>query len=226
MKKSFQLKPLLLSLAVAGSATIAVAPSAAQAEVSYNAAVSNMYLWRGQDISNGQAVVTGGIDYSHDSGLYGGVWGSSEDAGTEFDLYLGYGMTSGDFGLNLAYWSYWYPSDGTKASFERSESSVITEYEVTLSYADFSATAMIDTEDTDLRYYSLSYGIGAFGFHAGYYDGFAATGLPAGDEDYTDFSISFAATDNLTFTVSKAQGDGLYDTNEKPMLNVSYAFTF
>lgn len=218
MKKAFQLKSLLLSMAVAGAATMSVAPATAQAEVSYNAAVSNMYLWRGQDISDGQGVVSGGIDYSHDSGLYAGVWASSEAAGTETDLYAGYGFSSGDFGLNLAYWAYFYPSDGVKDSFDRDDGSLISEYEVTLSYADFSATAMIDTEDTDLRYYSLNYGIGDFGLHAGMYE--------LGDDDYTDVSVSYAATENLSFTLSKAQGDALADEDKKPMLNVTYAFTF
>jgi len=231
MKKTLKLKTLALSLAVAGASFASIAPSVAQAEVSYNAAVSNMYLWRGQDISDGQGVVSGGIDYSHDSGLYAGVWASSEAAGTETDLYAGYGMTSGDFGLNLAYWAYFYPSDGVKDSFDRGEGSLLSEYEVTLSYADLSLTTMIDTEDTDLKYYSLNYAIGDFGLHAGMYE--------LGDDDYTDFNVSYAATENLTFTLSKAQGDGLtsYEEDdvtvaspasafEKPMLNVTYAFTF
>ena len=216
MKKAFQLKTLLLSMAVAGAASVSMVPAAAQAEVSYNAAVSNMYLWRGQDISDGQGVVSGGIDYSHDSGLYAGVWASSEAAGTETDLYAGYGLTSGDFGLNLAYWAYLYPSDGTKSSFSNDDGTYISEYEVTLSYADFSATAMIDTEDTDLRYYSVGYDIGPVGLHAGMYE--------LGADDYTDVSISYAATDALSFTLSKAQGDALAAEDEKPMLQVSYSF--
>jgi len=46
------------------------------------------------------------------------------------------------------------------------------------------------------------------------------------DSDYTDFNVSYAATDNLSFTLSKAQGDGIADANEKPILNVAYGFTF
>lgn len=216
MKKAFQLKTLLLSMAVAGAASVSMVPAAAQAEVSYNAAVSNMYLWRGQDISDGQGVVSGGIDYSHDSGLYAGVWASSEAAGTETDLYAGYGLTSGDFGVNLAYWAYLYPSDGTKSTFSHDDGTYISEYEVTLSYADFSATAMIDTEDTDLRYYSVGYDIGPVGLHAGMYE--------LGADDYTDFAISYAATDNLSFKLSVAQGDAIAPENEKPLLNVTYSF--
>ncbi len=216
MKKAFQLKSLLLSMAVAGAASVSMVPAAAQAEVSYNAAVSNMYLWRGQDISDGQGVVSGGIDYAHDSGLYAGVWGSSEAAGTETDLYAGYGLTAGDFGVNLAYWAYLYPSDGVKSTFSHDDGTYISEYEVTLSYADFSATAMIDTEDTDLRYYSVGYGIGPVSLHAGMYE--------LGADDYTDFAIGYAATDNLSFKLSVAQGDAIAPENEKPLFNVTYSF--
>ncbi|BBP45178.1 hypothetical protein THMIRHAS_05510 [Thiosulfatimonas sediminis] len=220
MKKSLQLKPLLLSLAVAGSSMAAIAPAAVQAEVSYNAAVSNFYLWRGTDLSNGQGMVSGGADYAHDSGLYAGVWGASEDDGTEFDLYAGYGMTSGDFGLNVAYWAYFYPSDGTKSNFSRADGTLLSEYEVTGSYLDFSLTAMIETQDREDIYYVANYSIGPVGLSAGYYD------FDADNADYSHYNISYAATDNLSFTISKAQGSGLADEDKKPLLNVAYSFTF
>ncbi|MBN2647653.1 MAG: hypothetical protein JXR44_07705 [Thiotrichales bacterium] len=220
MKKTLNLKPLLLSLAIAGSAALSVVPSVASAEVAYNAAVTNFYLWRGQDLSNGQAAVSGGADYSHDSGFYAGVWGISEDDGTEFDLYAGYGLTSGDFGLNLAYWAYFYPSDGTESKFSRGDGTFLSEYEVTASYLDFSLTAMIETQERDDIYYVANYSIGPVGLSAGYYD------FDAANADYSHYTISYAATDNLTLAVSKAQGDGRAEKDEKPLFNVAYSFTF
>lgn len=215
LEKKMKLKTLALSLAVAGATAVSMVPVAAQAEVSYNAAVSNMYLWRGQDISDGQAVVSGGIDYAADSGFYAGVWASSEAAGTETDLYAGYGFSAGGLDVSLAYWTYLYPSDGSESTFSRKDGTLLSEYEITLGMGDFSATAMIDTEDTDLQYYSLNYGMGDFGLHAGMYE--------LGDDDYTDFSVSYAATDALSFTLSKAQGDALSEEDEKPMIAVSYS---
>jgi len=220
MKKTFALKPLALSLVVAAASAASVVPATAQAEVSYNAAVSNFYLWRGQDISAGAPAVSGGIDYAHDSGLYAGVWTTSEEGGTETDLYAGYGFSVEDFSANIAYWSYWYPSDGVKSSFDRDEGSLLSEVELTVGYADLSLSAYIDTEEKENRYYSLDYSIGDFGLHAGKYV------FEADDSDYTDYGVSYAATDNLSFTLSKAQGDGIADGNEKPLLNVSYGFTF
>jgi len=221
MNKTFKLKSLLLSMAVAGAATFSVAPTVAQAEVSYNAAVSNMYLWRGQQISAASGVVSGGADYSHESGLYAGMWTSSEGAAdsTEFDLYGGYAFTAGEVDLNIGYFAYFYPDAGG-SEFGRDAGSFITEYMLSAGYGDFSATAFINTETDDAdnyKYISLDYGIGAFGLHFG-----AALGDTDANE-YTDVNVSYAATDALSFTVSKAQGDGLSDVNEKPMIQVSYS---
>lgn len=218
MKKTFKFKQLLISLAIASSAAVSITPATAQAgEVSYNAAVSNMYLWRGQDISNGQGAVSGGVDYATDAGFGLGAWASSEDDGTEFDLYATYGFSKGDFGLTVGYWAYLYPSDGTTTSFDSDDGSLASEYELTLSYADFSATAMIDTTETDNRYYSLNYDIGKVGLHYGMTSKLDST------QDYTDISVSYAATDALSFTLSKAQGDGIVDAKEKPMIALSYS---
>ncbi|MDX1796345.1 MAG: TorF family putative porin, partial [Hydrogenovibrio sp.] len=74
MKKTTQLKSLVMAMAIAGSTVAAIAPATSQADVSYNASVSNMYLWRGINISDPSPVVSGGADYSNASGLYLGTW--------------------------------------------------------------------------------------------------------------------------------------------------------
>ena len=63
--------------------SLAMVPGVASAEVSANVAVSNMYLWRGVNLSPDGGVVSGGLDYAHDSGFYAGVWTSSEEGGHE-----------------------------------------------------------------------------------------------------------------------------------------------
>ncbi|MBO1923071.1 TorF family putative porin [Thiomicrorhabdus sp. 6S3-12] len=226
MKKSLQLKPLLLSLAVAGSAAMAVTPASVQAgEISYNAAVSNMYLWRGLQISESAGTVFGGADYSHESGLYLGTWTSSEGASgsTEFDVYGGYAPTFGDVSLNIGYAAYFYPAAGG-SSYDRDDGNLISEYVLGLGYKDFSATAYINTETDDAdnyKYISLDYGMGAIGLHYG-------TTLSDNDAaEYSDVNISYAATDNLSFKLSKAFGDAVDDTAlEKPLLQLTYGFTF
>ena len=64
---------------VALSATAFVAP-VAHAEVAASVGVANMYLWRGMDLGNGDAAVSGDLKYKHKSGAYAGIWGSSGDA--------------------------------------------------------------------------------------------------------------------------------------------------
>ena len=65
----------IAALALAGTAIVA---SPAMAEVSASAAVANMYLWRGIDLGDGSAAVSGDLVYSN-SGAYVGIWVSSGD---------------------------------------------------------------------------------------------------------------------------------------------------
>ncbi|MDG6773705.1 TorF family putative porin [Thiomicrorhabdus sp. ZW0627] len=222
MKKTFQLKNLIVSMAIAGSAALSMTPVTAHAEVSYNANVSNMYLWRGQQISTASGVVFGGIDYSHESGLYAGTWTSSEGASgsTEFDLYAGYAPTFGDVTLTFGYNAYFYP-DAAGDSYDRNDGNLITEYVLGAAYKGFSATGYFTTEDKakgdNYKYVSLDYGIGKFGIHYG------MSMQDTSSKEYNDINVSYAATDALSFIVSKAFGDGIADKNEKPMLQLTYA---
>ncbi|WP_373017692.1 TorF family putative porin [Thiomicrorhabdus sp.] len=238
MKKTFQLKNLVLSMAVAGAAAVSLAPAAAHAEMSYNASVSNMYLWRGINISDPSPVVSGGMDYDFGNGFAVGTWASSEgsfDNSSELDLYGSYSISMGDFGLSLGYNAYLYPT-ASKEMFKSAydsdgDGSMLSDYVVGLSYKDLSATAFINTErdksDNNV-YVSLDYSIGAFGLHA------AKNFNDVSGAEYTDFNVSYAATDALTFTLSKASGDGAIATvagikgtdgteAENVQLQVSYA---
>jgi uncharacterized protein (TIGR02001 family) len=110
-----------VSMAVAGMA----APLAAQAEVTGNINVVSKYVLRGittgvgYGTENNGAAVQGGFDYSHESGLYAGYWGSSLSyvagaqntnifTGVENDFYAGYKGKAGSFsyGLGLVYYAY------------------------------------------------------------------------------------------------------------------------
>ena len=100
-------------------ATVVVATGASvQAEVSANIGVTSDYIWRGVSQSSEAASVSGGVDYSSDSGFYAGTWvGSLGDngsgfAGSEVDLYFGYGGEIGQVGLgyDVGYIYYHYPT--------------------------------------------------------------------------------------------------------------------
>lgn len=236
MKTAFKLKSLALSMAVASSALLSVAPATTQAgELSYNASVSNMYLWRGINISNPSPVVSGGADYAFDSGFYVGTWAASEgkfDGSSEWDIYGGYGQSFGDFSVDVGYAAYLYPyADEDMFEFTGDGGSMLGDVIVGLGYKDLSFTAYINAEGSGSGnnvYYTVDYPIGKFGLHAG------INTNDDSDAEYTEFNISYAATDNLTFTLSKAQGDGVKSIvsgltggngkeGENPQLQVTYA---
>ena len=113
MKHVSGIKKTVLAASVAATMAAGLAaPSIAVAEVSGTVGVSNMYFWRGQDLTEGNAQVFGSLDYAHSTGLYAGIWGSSELGGTEYDLYAGYAGSLGDFSYDIAYVDYNYPNSG------------------------------------------------------------------------------------------------------------------
>ncbi len=198
----------LLASAVAASAlSLAMVPAAnAEVEVAASVGVASTYLWRGFDLGTGTPAVSGDLSASV-AGVYGGVWGSSGDtaAGTEYDLYLGYGAEFGSFSVDVSVWNYIYPTatpeesnpeDGTETdAFELSEAVV------TLGFGPVSLTYMDNIAGgSGYEYYNLGVGVGAFSFAVGMHDN------PTGD-DPTHADISYAYNDNLSFTVSQFISD-------------------
>jgi hypothetical protein len=184
----------------------------AEVEVSASAAVSNIYLWRGLDLgkvegsdNGGVPAVSGDLSVST-SGAYAGVWASSGDinGGTEYDLYAGYGMESGDFSADLSVWTYVYPSndDNSDTMFDS------TEAVLALGFQDASFALyekLTGNKDGD-RYITLGYGMGAVS---------ATLGLQMSDEDaneYTHVDVSYAYNDNLSFTYSQIVDEGVEDS--------------
>ncbi len=88
--------------------------SAALAEVSGNVALTTDYIFRGISQTSNLPAIQGGLDYTHDSGFYAGVWASNVDfddaneATIEIDYYAGLaGKTSGlDWDVGALYYSY------------------------------------------------------------------------------------------------------------------------
>jgi len=115
MKKATQLKSLVVSMAIASSSLIALAPIAAQAEVSANLGATSNYIWRGYTQSDNVPSVNGGLDYSMDSGVYVGTWAgttgsASNGTNLEVDFYAGFADSFGSFDYDLGYIYYAYPN--------------------------------------------------------------------------------------------------------------------
>lgn len=186
--------------------------------------ISNMYLYRGEDLGNGDAQVSGGVRASA-GGFYTGVWATSASQG-EYDLYAGgaYDLGRG-FSVDVSVWTYTFPHDPELDAPGQS-----TEIFTTLAWKMLSFTVVDNVAgDSGYMYFAM----------AGSYRQFSATlglGNPdttknilsndpdvanyAGnaDVDYVHLDLTYAYNDRLRFTVSQiiAQdelevGDTKYD---------------
>lgn len=203
------------TVATLGSSVMTL-PSLAHAGATANVGVSNMYLWRGQNISNPSPAVFGGMDYVHDTGLFVGTWTSSEGVAgsSEVDLYGGFSKAFGDFGVTAAVYDYLYPS----TPVDLMDSDIIEAY-LSASFKSFSVAAFIPLQDQyDYMYYVADAKFGKFGAHVGFSDG-------DGSVDYTEANVSVAATSEVTFKLSMAFDDGA-GVEEDPLLQVVYTKVF
>jgi uncharacterized protein (TIGR02001 family) len=122
---------ILLSLLATSSAAFAqTAPAAPESTIAYNIGVVSQYRYRGLAQTRGLPAVQGGLDYSHASGAYVGVWASTirwiKDASTnasgsdaavnvdgkyEVDLYGGYKFENMGVAYDLGALRYQYPAN-------------------------------------------------------------------------------------------------------------------
>jgi uncharacterized protein (TIGR02001 family) len=111
---------VVLALAMMGSVQAQEAP-AAEHQVSYNAALTSEYRYRGLSQTRFDPALQGGADYTHSpSGLYVGTWLSTikwikdlnGDADVEVDLYAGKrGQITDAISYDVGALYYWYPSN-------------------------------------------------------------------------------------------------------------------
>ncbi len=176
--------------------------------LSANAAVTNNYLWRGLEQTNGKSAISGGIDYASDSGFYAGTWVSNADWSAEMtyelDFYGGFSGEVNGLGYDLGVIYYAYPDSKDDVDF--SEISASISYGVfSLSYAvladaegaDFADDSYI-AGDVSLELpseieLSLHIGTGTDEFYAG--------------ESFIDYSASLSKS-GFTFGVSKTDLTG------------------
>ncbi|WP_372779933.1 TorF family putative porin [Litorivivens sp.] len=191
----------------AAAAAIALGSTPAMAELEASAAVSNIYLFRGVDQGSGSGAVSGDLVYSHDSGLYGGIWASSAAGfknGGEIDTFAGWSGSFGDLGVDIGVLDYYYPgANGAADDWGKG----LTEAYLGLSFAgvEFYYYDQISGKSTaldDNTYMSLSYGMDKFSAVLGMADFEEAQGQTF-DNDYMHLDLSYAFNDNLSFTLTK-----------------------
>jgi uncharacterized protein (TIGR02001 family) len=233
MKLNKKLLPLTGAAALALTAT--ATPITANAGVSASMAFSNMYLWRGQNISSGSAAISGSLDYSHESGFYAGVWGSNESAsflgvnGTETDLYAGFAGKAGEFSYNISYWWYLYPQGAGLGPETGLSDTDLSEAVLTVGYGPVSAgiymgvdTELQGVEGSDYFYYTLGFNfLEKFNLT---YGGWSFD--EDGNNEYSHITFTYSPTNELSFTVSKAMEDIEDSIEEDPLFQVTYKKSF
>ncbi|HQT04782.1 MAG TPA: TorF family putative porin, partial [Thiotrichales bacterium] len=141
-------KLLSTAIATALTATGLLATSAtlntAAAEVAFNAGVMSQYIFRGMT-QRDTAAFNGGVDYTHNSGIYLGLWaaqvgfGTQTSAGLEYDIYGGYKTSLGGFDLGAGFTSYNY-TEKYKASNTTGFDSSYQELNFSAGYGPISLT--------------------------------------------------------------------------------------
>ena len=86
--------------------------------------IASDYMFRGISNSNLRPQVQGDFNWSHDGGLYLGVWASNTNFGgagnsMEIDPYIGFSRDIGDsnFNFDIGYWSYNYPGSELRLDY-------------------------------------------------------------------------------------------------------------
>jgi uncharacterized protein (TIGR02001 family) len=126
MRKSLITTAVLGALAAPSFVFAADAAPAPDLTVAYNVGLYSQYIFRGLTQTDRKPALQGGVDLTHSSGFYLGMWGSNiswlrDDYGgspvydkggnLEIDIYGGYRYNFGDTGLGIDVGAlqYWYP---------------------------------------------------------------------------------------------------------------------
>ena len=192
----------VLALSAAIAAASLTTTGTAVADVTANVGAASNYLWRGTSLSNEGAAVSGGVDYSHASGAYAGVWQSSEglSGSAETDLYVGFSGEAEGISYDVGYVSFMYPQTDPAADFAEIYFSAGYEF-AEFYYAKSSDLELGTGEGSDYMTLTLSHD--KFSFTYGDYS------FDDSSYDYTHYDLGVALTDELSLTYSKNDMDGI-----------------
>ena len=115
---------LAVSSALVGSVFLSsnIQAESSMGSFSANVALTSDYYFRGISQTNNDGAIQGGFDWSHDSGVYAGVWASNVAFGStniEADTYIGYGNEVSGFGYDLGWIRYNYNDTNYIPDFDK-----------------------------------------------------------------------------------------------------------
>lgn len=206
-------------------AATTLASGTAMADFSGNVGVTSDYIWRGETQASDESAVSGGLDYSHESGIYVGTWASSLGGSSEYelDIYGGFAFDVGPVSLDIGAINYGYPKDGNTSD--------TTEGYIGVSYGMFSAkySATDDYFDSgDSASYleaAIDYPIKddlTLGLHVGNKFGDYFDNKTSNDGSYSDYSISLSKGD-FTFAYSNTDNDKANGQTDNARIAVSWS---
>lgn len=111
--------------AMAFAAVFGAAAPAFADDVAFNVSVTSDYVFRGLTQTDKDPAIQGGVDFSTDSGWYGGAWASNVDFGdstdAEVDIYGGYTTEAGGFAWDFGAIAYTYVGAPDGVSYDTVE---------------------------------------------------------------------------------------------------------
>lgn len=217
-------------------AAVVLGSTTAMAEVSTNIGLSSDYVWRGVTQTANGAAISGGIDYTDESGFFAGTWLSNTDFGSnEVDLYLGYAGEAGDLGYSVTYNYYLYP---TTDDINFGEVLLDFSYNIFSAGVAYTVNSEVDEPERfvegDVHYYfGAGFDLGndwGLGLTYGYYD-FDHDGDAVLDEQgvgsygyfQVDLSKSYGDWGDITISLSDADEES---GEEDPLAWISWTKTF
>lgn len=190
------MKTLAKAVAVASLVSAsALTAQVANAEVEYSAEAATSYLYRGQD-QGASGLISGAIDFSHDSGAYAGLWAAGAGATPEYDLYAGFALEAGDVSVDVGAVTYVYPGSGEDvAPLDGVEAYV----NVGFMGASLSYNMGLESLE-DSTYIALGYEMGDYSVTYGMSDDDAGT-------EYSHIDLGVALSEEFSLTISQSMDD-------------------
>jgi uncharacterized protein (TIGR02001 family) len=232
------MKKSLIVLALAGISLPALAEETSPHTVTGNLSLTNDYRYRGVSQTFEDPAIQGGFDYAHSSGVYLGTWASNVSeaelagANIEWDIYGGYTLSMGDFGINVGGLYYWYPGkDEAAAGFDPNTFEVyagVTWKWINLKYSRTTTKWFGVADSEGSGYYEANVTVPlpadiSLGLHYGFQD-IAGDNAGGGEnDDYSDWKVSVSKP-ILGFNVSLAYVDTNIDAADNVM-GFNKAFT-
>ncbi|HNN28266.1 MAG TPA: TorF family putative porin [Agitococcus sp.] len=201
MKLSSLAKALLASSMLFSAVT---ASAADPVTVSGSAAFTSDYLFRGVSQTSNNAAVQGAMTFTHESGAYFSLWGSSIASGAgglELDTLLGYGGKAGEVAYDVGVMRYNYPGlNDNNAAFEADYNEVYASVSTMGAKVGFNYSPDYFFESDKFLYLYASYGtevagVGLFGsVGMNKFDSAAmmsqALGTTGSDDSYIDYKLA------------------------------------